>query len=281
MQNPVKPRGRKSLAVVRLLITLVLVGAAYAQNGQWELRVCADPASLPFSSQDETGYENRIAEILADELGATLSYDWHMFNPDLIDLRLYGGHCDVIMGVPDGYKGLITTIAYYRSPYVFVYRADRSYDITSLDDPILHDLDIGLQGIGIPPHQALLARGLADNITATFGQTVGTPDHLKELVEAVASGRVDVGLAWGPVAGYFAAKQPVKLDITPVTPEFEPPFINQIVPMTIGMRHGDESLRDRLDIAIAKRWDDIQQVLRDYGVPLSPLPRPVLSLEGR
>ncbi|HEX7021586.1 MAG TPA: hypothetical protein VF171_01935 [Trueperaceae bacterium] len=97
----------------------------------------------------------------------------------------------------------------------------------------------------------------------------------------MAEGEVDVGLAWGPVAGYFAKEQQAALEIVPVTPEFDPPYTSMVTSMTIGLRAGDDALRDRLDIAIAKRWDDIQQVLRDYGVPLSPLPRPALSLRSQ
>ncbi len=100
---------------------------------------------------------------------------------------------------------------------------------------------------------------------------------MSELVDAVAAGDIDVGIAWGPVAGYFAAQHDVELKVVPVSPEFEPPTIFMSVPMTMAVRPGDEALRDRLNIAIASRWDDIQAVLEEYGVPLSPSPAPFLG----
>ncbi|MBO8140624.1 MAG: quinoprotein dehydrogenase-associated putative ABC transporter substrate-binding protein [Firmicutes bacterium] len=283
--GPGRGRWRKG-AVIRagwvLLVALILaspVGAA-ASDGAWELKVCADPISLPFSDAEQTGFENRIVEILADELNAFITYDWHIFNSDMINLRLRQGECDVLLGVPDGFRELLTTVAYYRTPYVFVYRADRGFDIDSLDDEDLRTLRIGLQSPGIPPHNALINRGITENVTAAFGQRTGSADRLSDLVDAVAAGEVDVGIVWGPVAAYFAQRQAVELKLTPVTPEFEPPAIFMSVPMTIAVRPGDDALRDRLNIAIANRWDEIQAVLQEYGVPLDPLPRPAITVGG-
>lgn len=279
MRNALSGGYIKVYALALLLMTdFSLNVPSWAQEGTaWEMKVCADPVSLPFSSQDESGFENRIAAILADELRARVTYDWHLFNSDMINERLREGECDLIMGVPDGYKNLLTTLAYYQSPYVFVYREDNSFDVASLDDPVLSQLRIGVQSIGIPPYQAMLRRGLERNIVARYGTRVGTADHLSELVEGVARGDIDLGLAWGPVAGYYAKQQNVKLKLVPVTPVFEPPATFMSTPMTIGVRPGDESLRDRLNIAITRRWEDIQGVLSSYGVQLDPLPKPVVT----
>lgn len=275
------PGGKHGKVCALILLLIAGLGpkalSQIQMDAAWEMRVCADPVSLPFSSQDESGFENRIAAILANELHASVTYDWHLFNSDMINERLREGECDLIMGIPDGYKGLLTTLAYYQSPYVFVYREDSSFDVTSLDDPVLSQLRIGVQSIGIPPYLALLRRGLEDNVVAKYGTRVGTADHLSELVNGVVQGDIDLGLAWGPVAGYYAKQQDVRLKLVPVTPVFEPPATFMSTPMTIGVRPGDESLRDRLNIAIAHRWDDIQAVLSDYGVQLDPLPKPVVT----
>lgn len=267
-----------------LALALLVFGAAWsmpvAAHETWELIICADPLSLPFSSIEETGFENRIAEILGDELGAVIRYDWHAFNNDMIRYRLREGYCDLILGVPDGHGDLLETITYYRSPYVFVYRADAGFDIESLDDPQLRTLRIAVQNAGIPPHEALLNRGIVENVSMAYGNRAGSSDRLSELIDAVARGEVDVGIAWGPVAGYFAGLSDVELNVVPVSPEFEPPTIFMSVPMTMAVRPGDEALRDRLNIAIAERWDDIQAVLAQYGVPLSYAPRPVVGLSG-
>lgn len=270
--------GRKT--TIALAFVLLLAGVAQGQIPTWEMAVCADPNSLPFSHQDETGFENRIAEILAEELGAELTYVWWPQGASMISDKLREGECDMIMGVPDGYRELLTTIAYYRSPYAFIYRADSPFDIQSLDDPVLAELDIGVHRTGIPPHEALINRGLADNVVLQYGDLgYGTNERLARIVEAVANREVDVGLAWGPVAGYYAQQQPAELKVVPVVPEIELPNLFMIMSMTIGLRPGDHALRDRLNAALTRRWDEIQEVLRDYGVPLSPLPKPLPSAQ--
>jgi quinoprotein dehydrogenase-associated probable ABC transporter substrate-binding protein len=276
-------KGKMAALAVPLLLLLAGL-TARAQEAQavtvtepgWELRVCADPASPPFSLADGTGFENRIAAILADELGASLTFDWYKQGPDMINLRLREGECDLIMGVPDGYRELLTTVAYYRSPYVFVYRADAPFTLESFDDPVLHDLRIGLQGTGVPPHDALINRGLQDRISRfydAYEPSEGSA-YLARLVDDVVNGETDVGIAWGPGAGYYAQQQPVALTVVPVAPQIEPPFLPMVFSMTMAMRPGDEALRDRLGIALADRWDEVQALLEEYGVPLASLPRP-------
>lgn len=269
-------------SVAGLILLLLLAHAAAdapvrAQDTLWELKVCADPISLPFSSMDETGFENRIADILAEELNAALTYDWHIFNPDIVKLRLRQGECDLLLGVPDGFSDLVNTVAYYRSPYVFVYRANGDFEVHSLDDELLRSLRIGVQSSGIPPHEALINRRITGNVTTAYGDRAGRADRLGDLIVAVAEGEVDVGIAWGPVAAYFAGLQDVELRIVPVSPEFEPPATFMSIPMTMAVRPGDEALRDRLNMAIANRWDDIQAVLNEYTVPLEPQPKPFVG----
>lgn len=271
-----KPSVRSNV-IVTFTLMLLSLSLVQSQSQRWEMRVCADPNSLPFSHENKTGFENRIAAILAEELGARLTYVWWYQGPNMISDQLREGGCDMIMGVPDGHRELLTTVAYYRSPYVFVYRADSPFDVGSLDDPVLRDLDIGVQRTTSSPHQALLKRNLNANVTLQEGGY----GQLGFVVEAVAGEKVDVGIVWGPVAGYYARHQAAELKIVPVTPEIEPPFLSMVLSMTIGMRQGDEALRDRLDIALVSRWEDIQAVLREYGVPLSPLSKPLLQLGER
>jgi mxaJ protein len=250
----------------------------------WEMRVCADPTNAPFSRRNGTGFENRIAEVLASALDAELTYVWWPLGPTMISDQLREGSCDLIMGVPDGYPGLTTTIAYYRSPYVFVYRADRGYRIGSFDDPKLRELRVGIQTAGGPPHEALLNRGIRENLVLDHADRTGAtfdPEPFAALIMAVARGDLDVAVPWGPAAGYHAAREGVELVVEPVTPEFEPPFTPMFLSMVIGVRRGDEALRDRLGLAIAERWDEIQQILAEYHVPLLPLPRPAATLGGR
>ncbi|HEX7040953.1 MAG TPA: quinoprotein dehydrogenase-associated putative ABC transporter substrate-binding protein [Trueperaceae bacterium] len=280
----------RSLAVLLAAAVFALAreGAGDASPGAWDLVVCADPHAMPLSDRSEAGYENAIAALLAAQMGARLVFDWYPQMQDMIDLRLRDGHCDVVMGVPDGTPPLLTTIAYYTSPYVFVYRADAGLELASLDDPVLADLDIGLQNAGMPPHDSLVSRGLAGNIVAEYGSTRYAPveDPQARLVEAVLAGEVDVGVSWGPPAGYYAARHEGELVVVPIEPAIDPapPFTPMQLPMTMGVRRGDEALRDALNAAIAARWDDIHAVLEEYSVPLvagGPAPAPPSAPERR
>jgi len=272
-------RGASLLGATAIAAAALAPMVASTSAQAWELRVCADPNALPFSHRDETGFENRIAEIIADDLGATLTYEWYPQINAMISQRLRTGQCDVIMGTAGNQGTVLGTLSYYRAPFVFVYRADEAYDIRTFDDPILADLDIGVQPAEGPTHRALMNRGLGRNIVQQFGFLGGdAEDPLEPAIEAVARGDLDVAVVWGPAAGYYADQQDAELVVQPVPP-FEPPFIPMYINIGIGTRLGDQSLRDLLDIALVRRWDDIQAVIDSYGIPTMPLPKPTLTLE--
>lgn len=253
----------------------ILMGLAHAQS--WEMRVCADPNNLPFSNQRRQGFDNRIAELLAKELGAKLTYVWWKQSPSMVNDQLRQGRCDLILGAGEGYQNVLSTLAYYQSSFVFVYRENSPYQITSLDDPVLKTLRIAIETAGVPPFESLANRGLSAK--AVILDALDPTRPASPILEAVAQNQVDVAILWGPVAGYFAKRQPVKLKVVPITPEFEPPAISMVYAVTLGVRAGDEAFRDRLNIAIAKRWDQIQAILKEYAVPQIPLPKPVLEVK--
>src|SRR3982750_4009077 len=108
------------------------------------LRVCADPNNLPFSNIKQEGFENALARLIARELGDTLEYFWWPQRRAWVRHSVGEGKCDVAIGVPTAFEPMTTTRPYYRSTHVFVSRADRHYDLHSLDDPRLRQLRIGL-----------------------------------------------------------------------------------------------------------------------------------------
>jgi len=271
---------RTCLRILSTAVSFVTLASLSGQAHAWEMRVCADPNYLPFSREDQTGYENRIAAILADELKAKLTYVWWPQATTMVSEQLREGECDIIMGVPESREGILPTIAYYRSPFTFVYRADSGYDISSFDDPVLKDLSFGVQARGDTPHGALAKRGLANNVLLQYVARDSNPHGpFASLVEAVAKGQIDVAIPWGPVGGYYAALQSVPLKVVP-TPEFELPFTPMYLTVVIGVRKGDEALRDRLDLAIANRWDEINAVLQEYHIPTMALEKPMLTIKG-
>lgn len=254
-------------------VVAVGAGGLAGRAAAWEMRVCSDPNLMPFSHADGTGFENRIAEILAKDMGATITYLWFPASEAQVQDYLRTGECDLVMGVADGYGGLTSTLAYYRSPFVFVHRPNEGYNIEMFDDPDLTKLKVGVQPGGGPTHDALVTRGLSHIIAEIY------ENELAPIIEDVAKKTTDVAITWGPGAAYHAARQNPPLVVNAVTPEFEPPFQPMYINMVIGLRRGEEAFRDLLDLSIAKNWGAIQDELAKLNIPLMPLAEPMLTLE--
>ena len=248
-------------------------GALAQQAGHNGFRVCADPNNLPFSARDGSGFENKIAELIAADLGTEASYAWRPQRRAFIRNTIKAGACDAIMGVPASLEMLATTRPYYRSTYVFVYRSDRGYGtLSSIRDPRLKHLSVGVQLIGddgynTPPAHALSEQGIIANLVGyTVYGDYREPNPPARIVDAVANGTVDIAAVWGPLAGYFARRAPVPLTVTPITDtaDFKP--LRFQYDIAVGVRKGDP-LKGRIDDVLARRRDDIARLLDEYGVP--------------
>jgi len=261
--------------LVFALTGLALVFATIADAR--ELRVCADPNNLPFSNERGEGFENKIAELIADELGVTLSYTWWAQRRGFIRNTLNTGSCDLVTGTTNGIEMLRTTLPYYRSGYTFVTRQDGP-KVSSLDDPILHNLRIGIQLVGEdganpPPAEALARRGIVDNVRGylVYGD-YRERNPAAAIMDAVAKGEIDVAIVWGPVAGYFAGRESVPLKIALVTPQNDGPRVPMVFDINMGVRRDDPTLRDEINAALSKLRPKIDAVLANYGVPRADLP---------
>ncbi|HEX6558666.1 MAG TPA: substrate-binding domain-containing protein [Longimicrobiales bacterium] len=258
-------------AFATLAAALILCGCAAAPPRQ--LRVCADPNNLPFSNRQQQGFENRIAEVVARELHAELRYTWWPQRRGFVRNTLKAGTCDLITGIPTTMDMVLATRPYYRSTYVFVWRRDRHLDITSFDDPRLGKLKIGVPVVGddyanTPPAEALAKRGYVENLVGitVFGD-YSKPNPPAALIDAVADGRVDVAVAWGPLAGYFARRENVPLELRPVSPQIELPFLPMVFDISMGVRRGDTTFYRQLNDILVKRKPEIDRILEEYGVP--------------
>ncbi|MCA0030891.1 substrate-binding domain-containing protein [Mesorhizobium sp. B263B2A] len=264
--------GRWALVLLAIGIgTLAPMLAATAADAR-ELRVCADPNNMPFSNADGQGFENKIAQIVAGELGAKLSYTWWAQRRGFVRNTLKAGLCDLVPGTPANLQMLRTTTPYYRSSYVFVTRQDGP-DIGSFNDARLRELRIGVQLIGddganSPPVQALGRRGIVGHLVGfpVYGD-YSAPNPLARIVEAVAAGQIDLAVVWGPLAGYFAARQKVPLRVTPVVPLIDGPLLPMVYDISMGVRREDDALRGEVNAALAKHRAEINAVLAQYGVP--------------
>jgi quinoprotein dehydrogenase-associated probable ABC transporter substrate-binding protein len=237
------------------------------------LRVCADPNNLPFSNQRREGFENKLAEIVAQEMNATVEYTWWAQRRGFFRNTLKAGACDVVLGVPSGFEMALTTSPYYRSTYVFIYRKDRHLDIRSFDDPALRMLKIGVQIIGddfsnSPPAHALSSRKIIDKVKGyTLYGDYAQPNPPARIIDAVARKEIDVAIVWGPLAGYFASRERAQLTVVPVSPQVDRPFLPFVYDISMGVRRGDQVLKDQLEQFLKKRRTDVDRILRDYGVP--------------
>jgi quinoprotein dehydrogenase-associated probable ABC transporter substrate-binding protein len=236
------------------------------------LRVCSDPNNLPFSNRAGQGFENALADLVARALGRDVGYTWFPQRRGFLKNTLQAGKCDLVIGIPAGSRMLATSQPYYRASYVFVARADRHLGLRSLDDPRLRAMSIGVHAVGddyanLPPAQALARHGLEDHLVgySLFGDYT-RPDPPRALIDAVARGEVDVAIAWGPLAGWAAARAGVPLEVTPIErPRGEPlPFAFSIA---MGVRKTDPVLLAMVNTVLASRRAEIDAVLDRFAIP--------------
>lgn len=231
-----------------LLISSLLLLCACQVKGSRVLRVCAAPDSLPVSDRTEHGFENRIAKVLAEELGAKVIYTWGV-----------GPNCDVVIGTRELAGEFAPTHPYYRSSYVFLTRADRSLYFRSLDDARLRPLKLGVEAEAAASFRTALAtRGVDDVSTFTTAAS---------LIAAVEKKALDVAILWGPRAGSCAHGDASALRISVINPGEGDAFLSGDV--CVGVREDKGELREALDRALVRRRADIDSILREFGVPLT------------
>jgi mxaJ protein len=260
----------------------LLAGPVTAADEPNILRVCGDPDNLPFSNQKLEGFENKIAEVIAKDLGMTVSYYCWPHQRGLVRNTLNAGMCDVLIGIPKGWDPVLWTKPYFRSAYVFAYLPKSGRALASLDDPSLKQLKVGTY-LNSPPFDALAERGITANVVTYplfFDPRVPDPSRRPvKLLQDLVSEEIDVAIAWGPMAGYFTktalgngpAGQRPALTLVPLEDSGPIPMTFEF---SMGVRKGNTALKARLEEAIDHRSAEIAKILGDYGVPLLPLKPP-------
>ena len=254
------PSSRFVGALLGLLALIALPSSAST------LRVCADPDNLPYSKSDGSGFENRIAVLVAESLGATLEYYWFPDRRGFLRKTLNARQCDLVIGLPVDSERVSTTRAYYRATYVLAYRADRVEHLVSLDDPRLRTLTVGVALVGndlaaTPPAHALALRGITNNVVGfpMFGDGTATERMMTALTDAT----IDVAVMWGPQAGYFARRAPYKIVLAPLHADGVEPFEFDIA---MGVRRDDAALARDIGAALQKLQPRIDRILDEFDV---------------
>jgi mxaJ protein len=261
-----------------LVLAALACGAAFAQAPAHPdaLRVCADPDNLPLSHENGSGFENRIAQLIAQDWGVPLQYAWLPDRRGFVRKTMGQGLCDVIIGVPVGFERTATTLPYYRSTYVLVDRASDAPPPVSFDDARLKRLRVGVQLIGddmaaSPPGYALARHGATGNVRGF--PVPGDEPAAARMVHAVERGELDALVVWGPQSGWFARRATVPLRVTVLAaPSDLPKALSFEYSIGMGVRRGDKALRAALDDFIRRRQGDIDRILADYAVPRVALP---------
>ena len=230
-------------------------------------RVCADPANMPFSNRDGDGFENAIAELLAEKLGVPVAYTWFPQATGFVRRTLSEGKCDVIMGYPQTHELVLNTNDYYVSAYVLVTVADGPLaDVDHLGDPRLRDRRIGVVA-GSPPASHLARYGLAGKARPYRLMVDRRHESPAErMIEDLVAGEIDAAALWGPIGGYHAKGAARALNVTPLLREQGAP--KMFFRITLGVRPGEVTWKRKLNSLLRRNKGEIDAILTRFGIPI-------------
>jgi quinoprotein dehydrogenase-associated probable ABC transporter substrate-binding protein len=231
------------------------------------LRVCADPHNMPFSTDKGEGFENKLAQLLADKLGKGLAYAWYPQAPGFVRNTLAAHKCDVIMGAPQGDDLVQVTNPYYRTAYALVFKRGNGLDgVDTLEDARLKGRRIGIVA-GTPPGNNMAVNGLMAT-AKPYPLVVDTrvDSSAVAMMHDLDAGEIDAGVLWGPMAGYYARHANPAATVVPLVKETTGPRLAYRIAM--GVRFADQDWKRLLNRLIAENQPAINKLLLGFGVPL-------------
>lgn len=231
------------------------------------LRVCADPHNLPFSNEKGEGLENKLAELFAAKLGKTLAYTYFPQATGFVRMTLGSHRCDVIMGFPQGDDLVQSTNPYYRTAYALIYKAGGDLEgLDRLSDERLKQKRIGIVA-GTPAATYLAVNSLLAR-AKPYALMVDTriDSSAEAMINDLKSGEIDVGILWGPMAGYYAREAKGAIRVVPLTKDTGGPQLSYRIAM--GVRAADQNWKRQLSRLIQENQPEINKILIGFGVPL-------------
>ena len=233
------------------------------------LRVCADPSNMPFTDESGKGFENRLAELVAEKTGRkSVAYTWFPMATGFVRNTLRANRCDVIMGYAQGDELVQNTNAYYRSTYVMVFKKGSGFDgVETIEDPKLVGKKIGIVG-GTPPSANMAAAGLMKT-AKNYPLMVDTrfaPSMAELMIKDMLDGVIDVAILWGPMAGYYARESGADLTVVPLVNEKT--GSRMMYRITMGVRPSDQEWKRTLNQVIRDNQAEINKILLEYNVPI-------------
>jgi mxaJ protein len=246
-----------------------------------DLKVCASENEAPYSMRDGTGFENRVAQVIADVMGRKLVTVWTS-KPAIFLVRDYldQKQCDVVMGLDTGDERVLTTRPYYRAGYVFVTRKERHVSATSWKDPQFEQMDVIAVRFNSPGEYILREMGKYEDNANYLFSLVGFKSRRNQyvqvaadrLVQEVAEGHADAAIAFSPEVARYVKSAAVPLAMIPVSDPVVRPEGGSTelqFDQSMGVRKDDPGLKAALDAAIAKAAPQIRKILEaDEGIPL-------------
>ncbi len=266
-----KPPLRLVLFPLLAFAVLLAPGGTLAQTtdlvDRSALRVCSDPANLPFSNDKGEGFENKLADLIGKKLGLPVIYTWFPQVTGFIRNTLRLRKCDLVMGYAQGNELVQNTNHYYRSVYVLLYRSESELaGVDNLDDPRLKDKSIGIIA-RTPPATIMALNGLmgkAKPFHLVVDRRYTAPGE--QMVREISEGVLDAGILWGPIGGYYAKRSDVPITVVPLVKESKGPRMAYRI--TMGLRPNEPEWKHQLNALIAAHQQEINTILLDFGVPI-------------
>lgn len=272
------------MSITKTFAGLCLAAIAFSVSAQEKFKVCADPLNPPYSTKNKDGFENKIAELFAKELGQVIEYTWFPqrigfvrntlnapINETEVDSKDF--KCDVIMGIPAGYDLVLTTEPYYQSTYVLLIAKGRGWDDIKdasqlIDLPLQRQQSLKIAMFDQGPGTAWLQKnGLLEQGIPYQSMSGDDENNVAMQIEKdMKAGKIDMVILWGPMAGYITTHG--KKNSYTMIPMKSSPGIKFDFAMAMGVRNGDKARKEQLDKLIAAKANEIKAIIARYNIPL-------------